>query len=151
LKQEGVFHLYKGILSSVILSLYGGIQMTIYQTIKNKLQKSDIEFTHYLGSIIGVFSKMLTSSLLYPFNLIRSKQQQIQLNSKLKLNEKVLNHSIIAENDYANIFKTVRIIYQSNGIKGFYKGLAPLLIRQVPSSTLFFYTYEYILKIFNYD
>lgn len=125
--------------------------MTIYETSKNFLKKysQKNEIKNYMGSVIGMISKIFASTFLYPFNLIRSKQQIF--NNKLinTIDEKLAKNTIIAKNEYGYFWNTVKIIYTSTGLKGFYKGLSPLLLRQIPGSSVFFYTYEYSLKILN--
>ena len=39
-------------------------------------------------------------------------------------------------------------IYSNEGIKGFYKGLTPLVIKIFPTSGIFFLTYELSLSFF---
>lgn len=123
--------------------------MTIYETSKHFIKKeTKKEFQNYIGSLVGVFSKISTSFLLYPFNLIRSKQQQINT-QKVHLDDKLIKNSIITNKDYGYFSNTIKIIYSEQGLSGFYHGLSPLLIRQVPHSVIFFYTYEYVLKYIN--
>lgn len=111
---------------------------------------------------------MLASSILYPFNLIRSRQQQLSNNFFDKiLNEEKMNSSnskdlkmkslayyyryntIYTNLNYGNFRNSAKIIFNSSGFSGFYKGMTPLLIRQIPSSSAFFYTYEFSLKYLN--
>ena len=100
---------------------------------------------------------MFTSSILYPFNLIRSKQQQldkeffdnIKKNNNKEGTEFYKLKTIHTDIKYGNFLKTANLIYGHTGFLGFYKGLTPLLIRQVPGSSVFFYTYEYSLKYLN--
>ena len=100
---------------------------------------------------------MFASFILYPFNLIRSKQQQldkeffdnIKKDSNKEGTEFYKDKTIHTNLKYGNFYKTTKLIHKFNGLLGFYKGLTPLLIRQVPGSTVFFYTYEYSLKYMN--
>jgi hypothetical protein len=149
---EGILKLYKGVLSSAILSLHGGIQMTLYETAKQYILRSDLNnrrdfIANYQGSMLGVISKITASCLLYPFTVIRAKQQQFTKDN-LKLNETLLQKSIIANKRYGLIHHSVMTIYKTQGVIGFYNGLSLSLIRQVPGSSIFFYTYEYTLKLF---
>jgi solute carrier family 25 folate transporter 32 len=122
--------------------------MTIYETIKNIIKrKNDGNFSSKQGSMAGICSKLFTSSLLYPFNLIRSRQQMIQKDAHV-VSEDVVKKSIVAQKHYGFFLNSVKTIYKADGFSGFYKGLSPLLIRQIPSSSIFFYTYEHALKYF---
>jgi len=112
---------------------------------------------------------MIASTILYPFNLIRSRQQQLNKSFFEKINNESFdgdnkkdiykkNNNHIKNSDfykfktihtninYGNFLNTTKTIYIISGFKGFYKGLIPLLIRQIPGSSAFFYTYEYTLS-----
>jgi len=155
LLSEGILRLYKGVLSSTILSLHGGIQMTLYETGKQYIIRSEQKnrregfISNYQGSILGVLSKLTASSLLYPFTVIRAKQQQFAKDN-VKLSETILKRSIIANKHYGFINHTIITIYKTQGLFGFYNGLSLSLIRQVPGSSIFFYTYEFSLKLLKY-
>jgi hypothetical protein len=123
--------------------------MTIYQTTKNILKKEKSHFNEFRGSIVGIVSKLAATIVLYPFNLIRSKQQQIQNEQKRVISENLKNHSITSNNNYKTFYSTCVSIFNSAGIRGYYQGVTPLVLRQIPSSAMFFYTFEYMLKILN--
>jgi solute carrier family 25 folate transporter 32 len=149
IQKEGLLKLYKGFFSSIILSLHGGVQMTIYETGRRLIIKNKNEMKNSYGSALGVVSKLFASFLLYPFNVIRARQQQFTQKVSPNLNEKLKSHMIIADKEYGLFLSTIKVLYISNGIKGFYKGLAPSVLRQIPGSSVFFYVYEYTLKQFN--
>jgi len=121
---------------------------------------------------------MISSTILYPFNLIRSRQQQLNKNFFEKINKENQNEKTNPSNtnnnisnsnnsnikgetefykfktihtniNYGNFVNTTKTIYSLAGYQGFYKGLSPLLIRQIPGSSAFFYTYELTLKFLN--
>jgi hypothetical protein len=142
-----VFKLYKGLFASFILSFHGSVQMTLYQTGKNVFERSDT-FTELTGSAFGVVSKLVASFALYPFNLIRSKQQQIR-NAEKAISEDIREHSITSKKDYRTFITACRNVYETAGIRGYYQGVMPSLLRHIPSSALFFYTYECVLKKLN--
>ncbi len=148
IEKEGFLKLYKGALSSVILSFHGGIQMTIYETLKNYLRnKETYKISNIQGSFLGVTSKVIASSILYPFNVIRARQQQFDKKSP-NLDKNLLKNMLVSSNEYGMFINTARIVYNMSGPKGFYKGLSATILRQLPGSSLFFYTYEYTLNLF---
>jgi hypothetical protein len=132
--------------ASFILSFHGSVQMTIYQTGKNVFVQDNL-FSEVVGSGLGVFSKLVASFVLYPFNLIRSKQQQ--LNAEHSISRDIRDHSITSKRDYRRFLTACRNVYYQNGFRGYYQGVIPSLVRHIPSSALFFYTYEYVLKKLN--
>lgn len=151
------------------------IFLIIFFSNKNKQKRKKIDFKNYTGSIVGIISKMIASSILYPFNLIRSRQQQLNNRFFEKItneyNDKKYNTPIVENNgkeakmksqaefyrfktiytnlNYGNFMNATKTIYRLSGFQGFYKGLSPLLIRQIPGSSAFFYTYEVTLKYLN--
>ena len=48
---------------------------------------------------------------------------------------------------HTSIPQTAKNIYKHEGMRGFYKGVAPNLIRIFPTSGLFFLIYETTLKV----
>lgn len=149
LNKEGFFKLYKGFFSSVVLSLHGGIQMTIYETGKRYIIKKKNKLEIYQGSLLGSISKIIAGVTLYPFNVIRARQQQFSQLTTLNINDALKRNMILSKRNYGLFFQSIKGIKEANGIKGFYKGLTPSLLRQIPGSSAFFYTYEYILKYLN--
>jgi hypothetical protein len=46
---------------------------------------------------------------------------------------------------YEGIINTAKIIFKNEGIRGFYKGITPNMLRIFPSSGIFFLVYEGVL------
>jgi len=95
--------------------------------------------------MIGGISKTITTLILFPLTLIRTRQQQFDKDLLKKSN--LDTKSIAPKWSYRNFISTILLIYQHESIKGFYKGLLPTLMRQIPTSLLFFYGYEYFREI----
>ncbi len=164
IQKGGVLSLYKGALSSAVLSFHGGIQMTAYETGKNFIKSrrrinskinstptsSNNGVTPFESSILGVISKICASTTLYPFNVIRARQQQFSSKHFSQMNNKFLSENVqLPKKEYGMFANAAIMIYQSHGARGFYKGWLPTVLRQIPGSTVFFYTYEFCLKKFN--
>ena len=80
-------------------------------------------------SINGFTSKIITTLILYPLSVVRTRIQQ---------NQFYLDH----DSKYKNIRDVVRKLYNLEGLKGFYKGILPSMLRSAPSNALFFFFYE---------
>ena len=55
---------------------------------------------------------------------------------------------------YTSFWKTLRIVYQEEGRRGLYRGLATQLVRQIPNTAIMMSTYEltyYVLTRYNMD
>ena len=141
IKTEGILGLYKGIFSTTVLATYGMIQMTLYNSIKYKIEEKR-DFKKYMASLTGIFSRIFASVVLYPFNLVRTRQQSFDPNISASIKEDLKSSITITKVRYGIFIKSIKHIYLSEGVLGFYKGLGLLIFRQVPYSALFFYTYE---------
>lgn len=80
-------------------------------------------------SINGFTSKILTSLILYPLSVVRTRIQQNQF-------------YLDPDSKYKNIRDVIVKLYNLEGVKGFYKGIVPSLLRSAPSNALFFSFYE---------
>lgn len=136
--QEGFLKLYKGVFSTIIMSLHPMIQMTIYESAKRKYEEE--YFRSSLSAQIGCLSRVTATSILYPFNLIKTKQQQIG-----KLNNQELRENMYTgERDYGRFNHALKSVYSQFGIGGFYRGLTPVVIRNGLQAAFFFYIYEHL-------
>ena len=115
--------------------------MTLYNSIKYKIEEKQ-KFQKYMASLTGIFCRVIASVILYPFNLVRTRQQLFNPENSSKLKEDLKHNITFSKVKYGIFFNTMGTIYRSEGLTGFYKGMGILLIRQVPYSALFFYTYE---------
>ena len=71
------------------------------------------------------------------YTLEEIKQKNLNININAKVKEEV---------KYEGMIDTFIKIYKNEGIKGFYKGLSPLLLKIFPSSGVFFLFYEVFLS-----
>ena len=56
----------------------------------------------------------------------------------------------MVDEKYKGIWHIIRLTWTEEGIKGFYKGLAPNIIKGIPQKGIYFYFYELIKeKVFN--
>lgn len=92
-------------------------------TLKKKLKPSEI-------ITITSLSKMISTSLIYPIQLLKSNQQSFNA----------------LKNNYS-LFNLIKIIYKGNGIMGFYQGLLTNLFKTIPSTCITFLVYEQINHI----
>jgi len=100
-----------------------------------------------LSSLFGGISKVLTSFTLFPLTVIRTRQQQFD--KDLLKNTNLDKNTIVSNYKYGSFISTITIIYKNESIKGFYKGIVPSLIRHIPNSLLFFYSYEHMKQTLN--
>lgn len=144
IREEGWAALYKGLLPSLFLVSHGAIQFTAYEELRKIVVdfKSKNSRTHYgsadrvLNSVdyaaLGGSSKVAAILLSYPFQVIRSRLQQRPSSEGIPR--------------YMDSWHVVRETARFEGIRGFYKGITPNLLKNVPASSITFIVYENVLK-----
>ncbi|KAK4621267.1 Mitochondrial FAD carrier protein FLX1 [Fulvia fulva] len=128
-KAEGVKGFYRGLVPSLFGVSHGAIQFMAYEQLKNhwalsrKGGKEGLTNLDYLS--LSAASKMFAGSITYPYQVVRSRLQTYDAAKK-----------------YNGVRDVVVQIYRKEGMRGFYKGLAPNLIRVLPSTCVTFLVYE---------
>ncbi|CAM6089014.1 unnamed protein product [Calypogeia fissa] len=135
LVHEGPRAFYRGLVPSLLgMVPYAGIDLAAYETLK--------DFSHrYIGAEndpgpmiqlgCGTVSGALGATCVYPLQLIRTRLQAQTLNSPDRYT------------GMTDVFlKTLR----REGIKGFYKGLLPNLLKVVPAASITYVVYEKMKK-----
>lgn len=139
-KSEGLRGLYKGTSLALFGVGNGALQFMAYEKMKDwgfsqkrksfaKAGKSwsteDDKLSNTSYTLMSGASKLLALSLTYPYQVIRSR---IQNNATAHL--------------YPTILVCIRRTYAGEGLKGFYRGLAPTFIRVLPGTCVTFVVYE---------
>jgi len=123
--KEGLKGFYRGFLPSLIRLPLGNAFYfgTLEQTKKilNKRFKTNDIITNFVSSAAGITVQSIVTNPIY---LISTRFEAVGMNK------------------YKNIIDAVKKILEEEGIKGFTKGLKPLLIKEIPSHSLFYVLYE---------
>ncbi|KAL1936290.1 hypothetical protein VTP01DRAFT_424 [Rhizomucor pusillus] len=135
-KEEGVRGLYKGNLAAEYLYLlYNAVEFYAYREVELAIEKSD---THnrlpgstksFLG---GMVAGSIATAITYPFDLLRTR---FALQG---------DHN----RQYTGIIQAIRLIYSTEGVRGFYGGLGPTVVQIMPYMGLVFASYDKIAKTF---
>ncbi|PPD95727.1 hypothetical protein GOBAR_DD07246 [Gossypium barbadense] len=143
LREEGWTALYKGLGPGLLMVSHGAIQFTAYEELrrimvdyKEKKQKSE-GASNLLNSfdyaLLGGSSKIAAILITYPFQVIRTRAQQRPSKEGIPR--------------YMNSWHVVKETARFEGIRGFYKGITPNLLKNVPASSITFIVYENVLKL----
>lgn len=119
-----------GITPAILGVSQGGLYFMIYDTLKNHYKMQDKQTNKFSTSQVvstSSISKMISMSLVYPLQLIKSNQQSIKASSS---------------KEYQSMRRLIPYILKQNGIRGLYKGLLTNLLKAVPSTCITFYIYE---------
>jgi solute carrier family 25 folate transporter 32 len=122
----------KGFGMSLVLSSSVVLQMYLYEGSKLlyssfKIPESKFSESHF---ICGSLSKLVTVLVAYPLTTIRTRIQQNQF----------FNNRTEAK--YHNVREITMHLVQDEGVRGFYKGILPNLLKDIPQRGIYFYVYE---------
>ncbi|XP_038881969.1 folate transporter 1, chloroplastic isoform X2 [Benincasa hispida] len=145
LREEGFAALYKGIVPGLMLVSHGAIQFTVYEELRKVIANSRSKGTRMdaqssgelLNSgdyaVLGGCSKIAAMLLTYPFQVIRARLQQRPGNDGIPR--------------YMDSFHVLKETARFEGIRGFYRGITPNLLKNVPAASITFIVYENILNL----
>lgn len=84
-------------------------------------------------AVLGGLSKVFATSCTYPYQVIRARiQQRPNSDGKAK---------------YSGIWHALRETARHEGVTGFYRGIVPNFLKNVPASSITFLVYEAVLKM----
>ncbi|CAG8447673.1 6990_t:CDS:2, partial [Acaulospora morrowiae] len=135
-RYEGIRGLYRGMIPAMFGVSHGAIQFMVYEEMKKWGYKRTpgenrdrLDNFEYL--LMAASSKIVATVATYPYQLVRARLQ----NQKL-------------EQEYLGVIGTIKKTYRFEGVLGFYKGLAPNVIRVLPGTCITFLVYENMCAFF---
>ncbi|KAJ8651831.1 hypothetical protein O0I10_012595 [Lichtheimia ornata] len=142
-REEGIRGLYRGMVPAIFGVSHGAIQFMAYEEMKkwrNDIRKEDgvspkeeqdakLNNTEYL--VMAASSKVLATVTTYPYQVLRSRLQDRS-----------------TRDTYMGVMDCIRKISAAEGYIGFYKGLAPNIIRVLPGTCITFLVYENLNQFF---
>ncbi|XP_021908226.1 folate transporter 1, chloroplastic isoform X2 [Carica papaya] len=143
MREEGWRALYRGIVPSLLLVSHGAIQFTAYEELRTvfvglKEMKRNSGDQHDLltsidYAILGGSSKVAAILFTYPVQVIRARlQQRPNKNGTPR---------------YMDSWHVIKETARFEGLRGFYKGVTPSLLKNVPAASITFIVYENVLNL----
>ncbi|KAK2748687.1 hypothetical protein FQN57_000268 [Myotisia sp. PD_48] len=128
--EGGIVALYRGILPTVAgVAPYVGLNFMTYESIRKYLTPDGQANPGPLHKLLaGAISGAVAQTCTYPFDVLR---RRFQINTMSGMGYK-----------YTSIWDAVRIIATQEGIKGFYKGIGPNLLKVAPSMASSWLSFE---------
>ncbi|CAD8186371.1 unnamed protein product [Paramecium pentaurelia] len=126
-REEGFFGFYRGVFAAILKDVpFSGIQYTIYRNLLNFsgifTKGQDPKTNSIVVAICGSSAAVLAILVTYPFDNLRIRQQ--------------------AQNKSSNLLTLARTIQSTEGLKGFYQGYLPRLIKKCIQSGVLWMVYE---------
>ncbi|KAL8791441.1 MAG: hypothetical protein Q9213_000057 [Squamulea squamosa] len=126
---EGIRGFYRGLLPSLFGVSHGALQFMAYEQFKrqraSRLEGGERSLTTVDYLWLSGASKVFAGSVTYPYQVVRSRLQIYE-----------------AEQTYKGVKDAISQTWKQEGLRGFYKGLGPNLVRVLPSTWITFVVYE---------
>lgn len=146
-REEGPLALYKGTVPALLLVSHGAIIFVLYEGLKvwgpaalgRELNSVDI-------FLMGAGTKVVSSFVTYPFQVIKTRIQQRDLELiKPGASASFLEHT---KHRYTGVIDCIAKTFRYEGVYGFYKGVIVNSLRVAPSAAITFVAYEFIADLF---
>ncbi|KAH8418965.1 hypothetical protein KR222_010594, partial [Zaprionus bogoriensis] len=115
--------------NSVLFAAYGGCQKFVTYMVGKELAT---ELTTWENACAGSLAACFSTLTLCPTELIKCKLQALR----------EMKHFVEPHADIRTPWTLTRYIWQTEGIRGFYRGLGSTFIREMPGYFFFFGSYE---------
>ncbi len=137
IKSHGLKGVYQGLSATIFREIPAyGVYFGAYETLMGKAEKKykdrkNIPLFNVMsyGAISGILLWLLT----FPNDVIKSCMQADSLENR----------------KYPTIISTINTIFRENGVKGFFRGLTPCLMRAPPINAATFLTFEIVQSLIN--
>ncbi|RNA09636.1 calcium-binding mitochondrial carrier S -2 isoform X2 [Brachionus plicatilis] len=137
IKYEGLLAFYKGFVPNILgIIPYAGTDLAVYETLKRfYMKKNQIDENPSIPILLmcGTTSTICGQLVSYPFSLIRTRlqAQEVPMDSE---NRDTMRKLLIR-------------IWRNEGLRGFYRGLLPNIIKVVPAVSISYVVYENVKNI----
>jgi solute carrier family 25 (mitochondrial folate transporter), member 32 len=97
----------------------------------------------WISMLLGAGSKIIASTITYPYQVVKSRLQQRQTTVSPILSSEVT----ITSRGYHSTWDCMLSMYRQDGLRSFYRGIVPNAIKVAPGAAVTFLVYEECLKI----
>lgn len=136
-RQEGIGGLYRGMLPSLFGVSHGALQWMAYEKLKSwrrdvhgQTSASQEQLSNFEYITLSTSSKLFATVMTYPYQVVRARIQIVGASG--------------SPQPYSSVRDVIAKTFNSEGISGFYKGLAPNTFRVLPGTIITFLCYENI-------
>ena len=135
-KTEGVKGFYRGLGVSLLGVSHGAVQFAVYEPAKQwyfsrrhakqGISSDNAPMTTEATVLLSSGAKLVAGAVTYPYQVLRSRLQNYE-----------------AEERFGKGFRgVVRRVWAEEGVRGFYRGLVPGVVRVMPATWVTFLVYE---------
>jgi solute carrier family 25 phosphate transporter 23/24/25/41 len=136
---NGMLGFFRGLpLGLIGMFPYAAIDLSTFEYLKRTLlsrkarlsgcHEDDVPLSNFTTGAIGALSGGVSASVVYPLNVLRTRMQA--------------QGTILHPTTYSGVGDVARKTIQSEGFRGFYKGLTPNLLKVAPAVSISYIVYE---------
>ncbi|KAL4753288.1 hypothetical protein BDW72DRAFT_210455 [Aspergillus terricola var. indicus] len=137
--KNGIIGFFRGLpLGLIGMFPYAAIDLSTFEYLKRTLlarkarehscHEDDVPLSNFTTGAIGAISGGVSASVVYPLNVLRTRMQA--------------QGTVLHPTTYNSVMDVARKTVQSEGIRGFYKGLTPNLLKVAPAVSISYVVYE---------
>ncbi|KAL6239675.1 hypothetical protein BDW75DRAFT_227031 [Aspergillus navahoensis] len=137
--KNGIFGFFRGLpLGLIGMFPYAAIDLSTFEYLKRTLlarkacqyscHEDDVPLSNFTTGAIGAISGGVSASVVYPLNVLRTRMQA--------------QGTVLHPTTYNSVMDVARKTVQSEGFRGFYKGLTPNLLKVAPAVSISYVVYE---------
>ncbi|RDW78648.1 calcium-binding mitochondrial carrier protein [Aspergillus mulundensis] len=137
--KNGIFGFFRGLpLGLVGMFPYAAIDLSTFEYLKRTLlarkarqhgcHEDDVPLSNFTTGAIGAISGGLSASVVYPLNVLRTRMQA--------------QGTVLHPTTYDSVMDVARKTVQAEGLRGFYKGLTPNMLKVAPAVSISYIVYE---------
>ncbi|XP_061702419.1 mitochondrial thiamine pyrophosphate carrier [Syngnathoides biaculeatus] len=142
-RSEGALTFYRGLSPTLVAVFpYAGLQFFFYNVFKKMLvppPSAEKSGENLRSLVCGSGAGMISKSITYPFDLLK-KRLQVGGFEEARVHFGQVRH-------YQGLVDCIAQITKEEGMRGFFKGLSPSLIKAALSTGFTFFSYELFLKM----
>ncbi|KAJ5528325.1 Mitochondrial thiamine pyrophosphate carrier 1 [Penicillium frequentans] len=139
-RHEGVAGFFRGSSAAIIQIVpYMGLFFSAYEGFRPIMANMDHMPFGTGDAAAGICASILAKTGVFPLDLVR-KRLQVQGPTRTRY-----VHRNIPE--YKGVFRSIRMILRTQGVRGLYRGLTVSLLKAAPASAVTMWTYERVLRI----
>lgn len=137
MRRDGVRGFYRGTVTNVAgRFVEEGCFWTVYELLKRVTHEGTFGergfwWTSAAMVSLTMIAKLAAVSIAYPYNVVMNHLRTV--------------NKVTGKHDFVKVLPTMRHIYRADGLLGFYKGLAPQILRSVISKATQIYSFELVL------
>ena len=137
--QGGIWPYYRGLgMGLAGMFPYSAIDLFIFENAKNfvlsrkakaqGVHEEDVEMGNIITGAIGATSGAISATVVYPINVLRTRLQA--------------QGTVLHKPTYTGIMDVTKKTLQNEGIKGFFRGVTPNLLKVAPAVSISYVVYE---------